>query len=70
MAVFLCVLVVAWATIASKIMDNFAADLPKLSKWRFWVLHIVVLIFAPVFFIEELLEILIDCIIGEEEQSE
>ena len=70
MGILVCVLVVAWATIASKIMDNFAEDLLKLSKWRFWALHIVVLIFAPVFFIEELLEIAIDWIIGEEEQSE
>lgn len=69
MEVLLCVLVVAWAIIASKIMDNFAEDLPKLSKWRFWALHIVVLIFAPVFFIEELLEIVVDKIIGEK-QSE
>ena len=70
MEILVCVLVVAWAVIASKIMDNFAEDLPKLSRWRFWALHAVVLIFAPVFFIEELLEIAIDEIIGEEEQSE
>ena len=70
MEILVCVLAVIWATIASKIMDNFAEDLPKLSKWRFWALHIVVLIFTPVFFIEELLEIAIDWIIGEEEQSE
>ena len=69
MEILICVLAVAWAMIASRIMDNFAEDLPKLSKWRFWALHIVVLIFAPVFFIEELLEIAIDWIIGEE-QSE
>jgi hypothetical protein len=69
MEILTCVLAVIWAMIASKIMDNFAEDLPKLSKWRFWALHIVVLIFAPVFFIEELLEIVIDWIIGEE-QSE
>lgn len=69
MEILICVLAVVWAMIASKIMDNFAEDLPKLSKWRFWALHIVVLIFAPVFFIEELLEIAIDLIIGEE-QSE
>ena len=67
MEILVCVLAIAWATIASKIMDNFAEDLPKLSKWRFCALHIVVLIFAPVFFIEELLEIVIDWIIGEEE---
>ena len=70
MGIFLCVLAVIWAVIASKIMDNFAADLPQLNWWRFWVLHIMVLIFTPVFFIEELLEIAIDWIIGEEEQSE
>ena len=70
MEILACVLAVIWAMIASKIMDNFAEDLPTLSKWRFWVLHMVVLIFAPVFFIEELLEIAIDLIIGEEEQSE
>ena len=70
MEILVCVLAVVWAMIASKIMDNFAEDLPKLSKWRFFALHMVVLIFAPVFFIEELLEIAIDWIIGEEEQSE
>ena len=67
MEIFLSVLVVAWAVITSKIMDNFASDLPQLNWWRFWALHAVVLIFAPVFFIEELLEIVIDWIIGEEE---
>lgn len=67
MEIFLCVLAVIWAVIASKIMDNFAADLPQLNWWRSWALHIVVLIFAPVFFIEEFLEIVIDWIIGEEE---
>lgn len=67
MEIFLCVLAVIWAVIASKIMDNFNEDLRKLSKWRFWALHIVVLVFAPVFFIEELLEIAVDWIIGDEE---
>ena len=68
MNIWLCVLAVAWATIASKIVDNFAADLEKMSLWRRILLQTVILVFAPVFFIEELLEILIDVIVGGEEE--
>ena len=67
MDVILFAVAVAWATIAAMIMNNFNSDLARLSKWRSVALHIVVLIFAPVFFIEELLEIVIDWIIGEQE---
>lgn len=70
MSIWAVVLALGWTIIASKIVDNFAADLERLPLWRQVALQAVILVFAPVFFIEELLEILIDEIIGEEEQSE
>ena len=68
MEIILFAVAVAWATIAAMIMNNFNKDLARLSKWRSVALHVVILVFAPVFFIEELLEILIDVIIGGEEE--
>ena len=68
MEIILFAVAAVWAIIAAMIMNNFNDDLVRLSKWRSVALHIVILIFAPVFFIEELLEILVDVIIGEEEE--
>lgn len=70
MSIWVVILVLGWAMIASKIVDNFAADLENMSLWRRVALQAVILVFAPVFFIEELLEILIDWIIGDDEGVE
>ena len=70
MSIWAIVLVLGWAIIASKIVDNFAADLERMPLWRQVALQAVILVFAPVFFIEELLEILIDVIIGDDSDGE
>lgn len=56
-----------WAWVASQLMNNFEEDLERLSPGRKVLLYIILFIFAPIFFIEELLEIIIDEIIEGEE---
>ena len=70
MSIWAIVLVLGWAIKASKMVDNFAADLERMPLWRQVALQAVILVFAPVFFIEELLEILIDVIIGDDSDGE
>lgn len=67
MVVVIILLLFLWAWVASKLMDNFEEDLERLSSWRRVLLYVILFIFAPIFFIEELLEILIDEIIEGEE---
>ena len=59
-------ILVGWAWIAATITNNFEEDFKILPFGRKILLGVVLLIFAPVFFIEEMLEILIDEIIGDE----
>lgn len=56
-----------WAWVASQLMNNFEEDLERLDSWRRVLLYAILLVFAPIFFIEELLEIVIDEIIEGEE---
>ena len=62
------ILVIVWAWVAYNLLGNFAADLEELPWWRREILPCVLIIFAPIFFSEELLEILVDVIIGREEE--
>lgn len=52
-----------WAWVASQLMNNFEEDLERLSPGRQVLLYIILFVCAPIFFIEELLEIIIDEII-------
>lgn len=52
-----------WAWVASQLMNNFEEDLERLDSWRRVLLYAILFVFAPIFFIEELLEIVIDEII-------
>lgn len=52
-----------WAWVASQLMNNFEEDLERLDSWRGVLLYAILFVFAPIFFIEELLEIIIDEII-------
>ena len=61
------ILLVLWIWVASKLLDNFQQDIDRLETWRSVLLQLVLAIFAPIFFTEEMLEILIDWIIGDEE---
>lgn len=62
------ILVIVWAWVAYNLLGNFAADLEELPWWRREILTCVLIVFAPIFFVEELLEILVDVIIGREEE--
>ena len=59
-------ILIGWAWIAATITNNFAEDFKVLPFGKQILLGVILLIFAPVFFIEEMLEILIDEIIGDE----
>lgn len=63
MVVVTILLLSLWAWVASQLMDNFEEDLERLSLGRKVLLYIILFVFAPIFFIEELLEIIIDEII-------
>ena len=67
MVVVTILLLTLWAWIANQLMNNFEEDLERLSTGRQVLLQIILFVFAPVFFIEELLEIIIDEIIEGEE---
>ena len=55
----------AWA--AWQLFENFQEDIDRLETWRSVLLQFILVIFAPVIFVEGILELLIDWIIGDEE---
>lgn len=63
MIVVTILLLSIWAWVASQLMNNFEEDLERLDSWRRVLLYVILFVFAPIFFIEELLEIIIDEII-------
>lgn len=63
MIVVTILLLSIWAWVASQLMNNFEEDLERLSPGRQVLLYIILFVCAPIFFIEELLEIIIDEII-------
>lgn len=67
MVVVIILLLSLWAWVANELINNFEEDLERLSLGRKVLLYIMLFVFAPVFFIEELLEIIIDEIIEGEE---
>ena len=60
------ILICCWIMIANGLLDNFDKEIQELPLWRSVLLEFVLVLGAPIFFIEELLEIVIDEIIGEE----
>lgn len=67
MGVVIVLLLFLWAWVANQLMNNFEEDLERLDSWRRVLLYAILFVFAPIFFIEELLEIIIDEIIEGEE---
>ena len=63
MTVVTILLLSLWAWVASQLMNNFEEDLERLDSWRRVLLYVILFVFAPIFFIEEMLEIVIDEII-------
>lgn len=67
--IVIALLLAGWAWIANMLLGNFEEDIANLPTGRRIALICVLVIFAPVFFWEEILEIVIDIIIdGEEEE--
>lgn len=67
MVVVIILLLFLWAWVANQLTNNFEEDLERLVSWKRMLLYVILFVFAPIFFIEELLEILIDEIIEGEE---
>ena len=67
MVVVTILLLSLWAWVASQLMNNFEEDLERLVSWKRVLLQTILFVFAPIFFIEELLEIIIDEIIEGEQ---
>jgi hypothetical protein len=63
MIVVIVLLLSLWAWVASQLMNNFEEELERLSPGRKVLLYMILFVCAPIFFIEELLEIVIDEII-------
>ena len=61
------VLLALWAWVAWQLLENFNDEIEQLETWRSVLLQFVLVIFAPIFFAEEMLELLVDYIIGDEE---
>ena len=66
MVVVTILLLSLWAWVASQLMNNFEEDLDRLSVGRKVLLYAILFVFTPVFFVDDLLEIVIDEIIDEE----
>ena len=66
MTVVIVLLLSLWAWVASQLMNNFEEELERLDSWKRVLLYAILFVFAPIFFIEELLEIVIDEIIEGE----
>lgn len=67
MTVVTILLLSLWVWAANQLMNNFEEELERLDSWKRVLLYIILFVFAPIFFIEELLEIIIDEIIEGEE---
>ena len=63
MIVVTILLLALWAWVANQLMNNFEEDLERLDSWKRVLLYTILFVCAPIFFIEELLEIIIDEII-------
>lgn len=63
MVVVIILLLSLWSWMANELINNFEEDLERLGSWRRMLLCAILFVFAPIFFIEELLEIIIDEII-------
>lgn len=67
--IVIAILLAGWAWIANMLLSNFEEDIASLPTGRRIALICVLVIFAPIFFWEEMLEIIIDIIVdGEEEE--
>lgn len=61
------IIICFWFYMAIQLVQNFEGDLENLSWWRVLVLEGILVFFAPIFLIEEILEMIIDWVIGDEE---
>ena len=60
------IFVILWAAWAWKLIDNFSEDLKELVWWKEILLALILILGAPFFMVEEILEIAIGLILGED----
>lgn len=66
--IIIAMLLAGWAWVANTLLSNFEKDLATLPTGRKIALICVLVIFAPIFFCEGMLEIIVDIIIDGEEE--
>lgn len=60
--------IACWAIVAWKLLRDNAELLESLSAWRMVVATVIITLGAPVFFLSDILEYLLDIITEEEEE--
>ena len=60
--------IAAWAILAWRLLQDNMETLTAVSAWRAVVATVILTLGAPVFFLSDLLEVLLDWIVGEEEE--
>ena len=65
---FVIIIAIFWLSWGARLTENFETEIKELPTWRSLVLQAVLIFGAGFFCIEEVLEILIDEIIGNEEE--
>jgi TRAP-type C4-dicarboxylate transport system permease small subunit len=66
---FLIIVVGLWLYWGLRLVENFTEELESLPLWKDFMVQAILMFGAGFFFIEEMLEILIDVLIGDEDRS-
>ena len=61
------VVIAAWAILAWRLLEDNEELLDSIEAWRSVLATVILTLGAPVFFLSDLLEVLLDLIAGEEE---
>ena len=59
--------IAAWAILAWRLLEDNEELLDSIEAWRSVLATVILTLGAPVFFLSDLLEVLLDLIAGEEE---
>ena len=63
-------LIACWAVVAWKLLRDNMELLESLSVWRMVVATVIITLGAPVFFLSDILEYLLDIVAEEEEECQ
>lgn len=64
---FIIIAVALWLNWGMRLVENFEEELEQVSLWKNIAIQAILMFGAGFFFIEEMLEILIDTLIGEDD---